>query len=67
MHRAFPELRDGAPTFDTLLPRSIRVLLAHKLPITYLERFLINDSFRRTLLSAFPDQNVVEFFATTDG
>src|SRR3712207_9350035 len=26
MHRAFPELAHGAPTFDTLLPRCVRVL-----------------------------------------
>jgi hypothetical protein len=28
MHRAFPELSQGAAIFDTLLPRALRVLLA---------------------------------------
>jgi hypothetical protein len=39
MHRAFPELSQGAAIFDTLLPRALQVLLANNLPITALEPF----------------------------
>jgi hypothetical protein len=50
MHRAFPELSQGAAIFDTLLPRAIRVLLANNLPLTALEPFLWDEGFRTKLL-----------------
>ena len=62
MHRAFPELAHGAATFDTLLPRAIRVLLHHRLPVTQLEPFLLDKAFRSQLLTTFPDANVVLYF-----
>jgi hypothetical protein len=46
MHRAFPEFSQGAAIFDTLLPRALRVLLANNLPITALEPFLWDETFR---------------------
>ena len=46
MHRAFPELSQGAAIFDTLLPRALQVLLANNLPITYLEPFLADHLCR---------------------
>ena len=66
MHRAFPELAQGAATFDTLLPRAIRVLLHHRLPVTELERFLLDSQWRQELLSAFPDSGVVRYFQRLD-
>jgi hypothetical protein len=51
MHRAFPELSQGAAIFDTLLPRALRVLLANNLPITALEPFLWDETFRSRLLA----------------
>jgi hypothetical protein len=51
MHRAFPELSQGAAIFDTLLPRALRVLLANNLPITELEPFLWDEAFRSQLLA----------------
>jgi hypothetical protein len=51
MHRAFPELSQGAAIFDTLLPRALRVLLANNLPITELEPFLWDEAFRSELLT----------------
>lgn len=62
MHRAFPELSAGAPTFDTLLPRALRVLMHHHLPLTSLERFLLDSEFRAHLLSSFPEADIVRFF-----
>ncbi len=66
MHRAFPELAEGAATFDTLLPRAIRVLVHHQLPVTSLERFLLDSAFRSALLSSFPDGAVQAYFARLD-
>jgi hypothetical protein len=51
MHRAFPELSQGAAIFDTLLPRAFRVLLANNLPITALEPFLWDERFQSELLA----------------
>ncbi len=62
MHRAFPELAEGAPTFDTLLPRAVRVLIHNHVPMTALERFLLDMEFQQALLSTFPDSNAVMYF-----
>jgi hypothetical protein len=58
MHRAFPELSQGAAIFDTLLPRALRVLLANNLPITELEPFLWDEAFRSQLLAKLSTQDV---------
>jgi hypothetical protein len=57
MHRAFPELSQGAAIFDTLLPRALRVLLANNLPITELEPFLWDEAFRSELLVKLSTQD----------
>jgi hypothetical protein len=57
MHRAFPELSQGAAIFDTLLPRALRVLLANNLPITSLEPFLWDEAFRSKLLANLSTQD----------
>jgi hypothetical protein len=66
MHRAFPELSQGAAIFDTLLPRALRVLLANNLPITSLEPFLWDERFRSQLLGRLTDQDaatITNYFA----
>jgi hypothetical protein len=66
MHRAFPELQQGAPTFDSLLPRAVRVLIANQRPVTELERFLLDGEFRAALLARYRDPsnpNIARFFA----
>jgi hypothetical protein len=50
LHRAYPELSQGAAIFDTLLPRALMVLLANNVPLTSLERFLWDEGFRLRLL-----------------
>jgi hypothetical protein len=57
MHRAFPELSQGAAIFDTLLPRALRVLLANNQPITVLEPFLWDEAFRSELLAKLSTQD----------
>jgi Helicase HerA, central domain len=66
MHRAFPELSQGAAIFDTLLPRALQVLLANNLPITALEPFLWDERFRSALLEKLtsPDAaTIANYFA----
>ena len=66
MHRAFPELSQGAAIFDTLLPRALRVLLANNLPITALEPFLWDEAFRSQLLARLTTQDaatITSYFA----
>ena len=63
MHRAFPELSQGAAIFDTLLPRALRVLLANNQPLTALEPFLWNEAFRTPLLERFADPTITNYFA----
>jgi hypothetical protein len=62
MHRAFPELSQGAAIFDTLLPRALRVLLANNQPLTALEPFLWNEAFRTPLLERFADPTITNYF-----
>jgi len=66
MHRASPELSQGAAIFDTLLPRALRVLLANNLPITSLEPFLWDERFRSQVLARLTDQDtatITNYFA----
>jgi hypothetical protein len=62
MHRAFPELSQGAAIFDTLLPRALRVLLANKLPLTALEPFFFDDAFRARLLVRLGEPAITSYF-----
>ena len=54
-HRAWPELAEGAATFDTLLPDVVMVLLHHHLPLTDIQRLLLDDAWREQLLETIPD------------
>jgi Helicase HerA, central domain len=66
LHRAFPELSQGAAIFDTLLPRALRVLLANNLPLTALEPFLWDEAFRTRLLERYADADgatIAQYFA----
>ena len=63
MHRAFPELSQGAAIFDTLLPRALLVLLANNVPITALEPFLWDEAYRLQLLKHVADPTLTSYFA----
>ncbi len=62
-HRAWPELAEGAATFDTLLPDVVLVLLHHHLPLTCIQRLLLDDAWREQLLSTIPDAELTASFA----
>jgi hypothetical protein len=62
MHRAFAELSIGAPSFDTLLPRALRVLMYHGQKLTQLESFFTKPDYRGDLLASFPDPTIADFF-----
>jgi hypothetical protein len=61
-HRAWPELAQGAATFDTLLPDSIMLLLHNHYPITSIHRLLVNEAFREQLLAHEQDVDLVASF-----
>src|SRR6266487_4186113 len=61
-HRAWPELSQGAATFDTLLPDSILLLLHNNHPITAIHRLLVNEEFREQLLIRECDVDLVASF-----
>jgi hypothetical protein len=62
-HRAWPELAEGAATFDTLLPDVVLVLLHHKLPLTCIQRLLLDDAWREQLLETIADEELTASFA----
>ncbi len=61
-HRAWPELAQGAATFDTLLPDAVLLLLHHHLPLTAMRLLLVNDAFREQLLATERDPELVSSF-----
>jgi len=61
-HRAWPELADGAATFDTLLPDVVLVLIHHRLPLTAIQRLLLDDAWREQLLSSIGDDELTASF-----
>src|SRR5262249_6901089 len=61
-HRAWPELAQGAATFDTLLPDAVLLLLHNQLPLTQMQRLLIEDAFREGLLAHEQDPDLVSSF-----
>ncbi len=61
-HRAWPELAQGAATFDTLLPDAVLLLLHNALPITQMQRLLIDAGFRERLLAGERDADLVSSF-----
>jgi len=61
-HRAWPELSQGAATFDTLLPDAVLLLVHNQLPLTSLQDLLIDDALRERLLVAEQDPYLVSSF-----
>jgi hypothetical protein len=61
-HRAWPELSEGAAAFDTILPDVVLVLLHHKLPLTCIQRLLIDADWRAQLLADICDEDLAASF-----
>lgn len=59
-HRAFPELGEGTPTFDTLLPDAVQLLVHNALPLTALYSVFMNDTLRQQLLAREADPFLIE-------
>jgi Helicase HerA, central domain/TraM recognition site of TraD and TraG len=60
--RAWPELAQGAPTFENILKHSIIVLRQNGLPLTRLADLLTDTGYRNQLLERVTDSQVVRFF-----
>jgi hypothetical protein len=64
-HRVWPALGEGAaPAFDNIIKRGIRVLLANDLPLTKLERLVIDHAWRAELLKKVTDDGVLTYWNT---
>jgi hypothetical protein len=61
-HRAYPELSEGAASFDTLVSNRVMLLMANDLPLTYLFKLLTDLEFRRSLYEKEPEESVVAVF-----
>jgi hypothetical protein len=61
-HRAWPELSQGAATFDTLLSDSVTLLANHDLPLILLHTLLTRDSVRSALLERETDNFLIASF-----
>jgi hypothetical protein len=60
--RAWPELAQGAPTFENILKHSVIVLRQNGQPLTKLADLLVDKSFREQLLRNVTDEQVLRFF-----
>src|SRR3954453_10403673 len=60
--RAWPELAQGAPTFENILKHSVIALRQNKLPLTALADLLTDTAFRNRCLTHVTDPQVVRFF-----
>ncbi len=60
--RAWPELAQGAPTFENIVKHSIIVLRQNKLPFTRLADLLTDTEYRNQLLERVTDSQVIRFF-----
>jgi hypothetical protein len=60
--RAWPELAQGAPTFENILKHSVIVLRQYGQPLTKLADLLVDKSFREQLLRNVTDEQVLRFF-----
>jgi hypothetical protein len=60
--RAWPELAQGAPTFENILKHSVIALRQNGLPLTSLADLLTDASLRTRLLTRVTDPQVVRFF-----
>jgi hypothetical protein len=60
--RAWPELAQGAPTFENILKHSVIVLRQNGQPLTKLADLLVDKSLREQLLRNVTDEQVLRFF-----
>ena len=60
--RAWPELAQGAPTFENILKHSVIALRQNGLPLTRLADLLVDTSFRNQVLQQVTDEQVLRFF-----
>src|SRR4051794_35653880 len=60
--RAWPELAQGAPTFENILKHSVIALRQNNLPLTALADLLTDTQFRNRALERVTDTQVVRFF-----
>ena len=65
MIRVWPELK-AAPTFQTLFLSAMVVLIANKLPITFLYQLLSDGQFRKRCLEKVSDPLILQAFASFD-
>jgi hypothetical protein len=62
--RVWPYLQESAPNFENVLLHAVLVLIENKLPLTYINKLLTNQSYRMKLLENVTDEMVVDFFLT---
>src|SRR4051812_11256216 len=60
--RAWPELAQGAPTFENILKHSVIALRQNHQPLTKLANLLVDKDFRDQLLRNVTDEQVQRFF-----
>src|SRR3954469_15421902 len=60
--RAWPELAQGAPTFENILKHSVIALRQNHLPLTKLATLLVDKDYRERLLRNVTDEQVERFF-----
>ncbi len=65
IHRAFPTSTSSTTALDNTIEYSAFVLAECGLPITQLQRFLLDASYRKSLLSRIKDHQIVQFFDFT--
>lgn len=63
LHRAYPELAQGAPAFDNLVKYGVKLLVSNALPLTALWELLADEEFRRSLYPREDDDEVVKYFS----
>ncbi len=62
LHRAYPELAQGAPAFDNLVKYGVKLLISNRLPLTALKDLLADEEFRRSLYPREEDEEVANYF-----
>src|SRR5215210_6859240 len=60
--RAWPELAQGAPTFENILKHSVIALRQNHQPLTKLANLLVDNAYREQLLRNVTDEQVERFF-----
>ncbi len=62
IHRAFPTSTGTTTALDNTITYTAFVLAEHGMPITQLQKFLLNQSFRNSLLAKITDEQIIQFF-----